>query len=243
MRQLDIHRACRHHGTVLFPKTLVPGIVAGDVTLTFRGWAKSQARVGGRHRVWGMLLEVDDVRLVDASGVTDHEARMAGEPSAAELLRRLRPSPERPIWRIQFRYLGPDDRLERREDADLDEARRAALRARLDRLDRASKSGPWTAKTLRLIASYPGVVSTALARHVPMERPAFKINVRKLKELGLTESLEIGYRLSPLGRAFTGTEQTAAAHTAAAAPGAGSDDDLAVDTPPERQIASRCDGG
>jgi predicted transcriptional regulator len=32
-----------------------------------------------------------------------------------------------------------------------------------------------------------------------MERPAFKINVRKLKELGLTESLDIGYRLSPLG--------------------------------------------
>ena len=28
--------------------------------------------------------------------------------------------------------------------------------------------------------------------------------VRKLKELGLTESLEVGYRLSPLGRAVVG---------------------------------------
>ena len=35
------------------------------------------------------------------------------------------------------------------------------------------------------------------------DRPSFKINVRKLKELGLTESLEVGYRLSPLGKAFT----------------------------------------
>jgi hypothetical protein len=35
-----------------------------------------------------------------------------------------------------------------------------------------------------------------------MERQAFKLNVRKLKELGLTESLEVGYRLSPLGEAF-----------------------------------------
>jgi ribosomal protein S19E (S16A) len=26
--------------------------------------------------------------------------------------------------------------------------------------------------------------------------------VRKLKELGLTESLDVGYRLSPRGRAF-----------------------------------------
>ncbi len=30
----------------------------------------------------------------------------------------------------------------------------------------------------------------------------FKTNVRKLKALGLTESLEVGYRLSPRGRAF-----------------------------------------
>jgi hypothetical protein len=30
----------------------------------------------------------------------------------------------------------------------------------------------------------------------------FKRDVRKLKELGLTESLEVGYRLSPRGRAY-----------------------------------------
>jgi Mn-dependent DtxR family transcriptional regulator len=45
-------------------------------------------------------------------------------------------------------------------------------------------------------------VSTTLARRMKMERPAFKINVRKLKELGLTESLEVGYRLSALGEAL-----------------------------------------
>lgn len=31
--------------------------------------------------------------------------------------------------------------------------------------------------------------------------PLFKRRVRQLKELGLTESLEVGYRLSPRGRA------------------------------------------
>jgi hypothetical protein len=31
------------------------------------------------------------------------------------------------------------------------------------------------------------------------DRPVFKINIRKLKESGLTESLEVGYRLSPRG--------------------------------------------
>jgi hypothetical protein len=34
------------------------------------------------------------------------------------------------------------------------------------------------------------------------DRPAFKLDVRKLKRLGLTESLEVGYRLSPRGRAY-----------------------------------------
>jgi hypothetical protein len=54
---------------------------------------------------------------------------------------------------------------------------------------------------LRLIADNPGVVSTDLAPQVGMERPPFKLNVRKLKASGLTESLEIGYQVSPRGRA------------------------------------------
>ena len=45
-------------------------------------------------------------------------------------------------------------------------------------------------------------MSTALARHAQQDRPAFKINVRKLKEMGLTESLDTGYRLSPRGEAL-----------------------------------------
>jgi hypothetical protein len=35
-----------------------------------------------------------------------------------------------------------------------------------------------------------------------LELQPFKLNVRKLKALGLTESLEVGYRLSPRGAAF-----------------------------------------
>ena len=38
------------------------------------------------------------------------------------------------------------------------------------------------------------------------ERHPFKTDVRKLKELGLTESLEVGYRLSPRGRALLDRE-------------------------------------
>jgi predicted transcriptional regulator len=106
------------------------------------------------------------------------------------------------VWRVEFRCVGEDDRIARRNDDALNPESLARLQARLKRMDDASSTGAWTEKTLQLIASEPGVVSTRLAQRMKMERQAFKINVRKLKELGLTESLEIGYRLSPLGEAF-----------------------------------------
>ena len=53
-----------------------------------------------------------------------------------------------------------------------------------------------------MIADQPGVRAPDLAASVGRETKPFKIDVRKLKELGLTESLPVGYRLSPRGRAF-----------------------------------------
>jgi hypothetical protein len=41
-----------------------------------------------------------------------------------------------------------------------------------------------------------------LAVELGREREPFKIDVRKLKNLGLTTSLEVGYRLSPRGEAY-----------------------------------------
>ena len=50
-----------------------------------------------------------------------------------------------------------------------------------------------------------------LAEALGRDRASFKLDVRKLKELGLTESLEVGYRLSPRGRAVL--DRLAAART------------------------------
>jgi hypothetical protein len=185
-----------------FTKDSMPGIVDGSITVTFRGWKKAQAVAGGRHRIWGELIEVDDVRLVEADEISDADALHAGAASAQAVRDRIGDAASGPIWRVQFHYVGPDDRIALRSTPELSAEERAAIQMRLDRMDRASKVGPWTTKTLRLIATYPGMVSTALARQLDQDRPAFKINVRKLKELGLTESLEVGYRLSPLGDAF-----------------------------------------
>jgi hypothetical protein len=188
---------------VLFTKDAWPGLADGSITLTVRAWTKPQAKTGGHYRVAGMLLEATDVRQVPAGELTEADAVAAGEESLSQLLARLGdPAPDQLVWKVGLRYMGRDDRHDRREHDDLTDDDLAALKTRLDRLDARSPSGPWTRTTLRLIEKYPGVVSTALARHAKQDRPAFKINVRKLKEMGLTESLDIGYRLSPRGEAL-----------------------------------------
>src|SRR5262245_40493690 len=145
-----------------------------------------------------MLIEAIDVREVETAAITSNEAHRAGEASLEALLSRLgAPVPET-VWRIEFRYLGDDDRLVRGASDELSDAAFAELRRKLDRLDR---NGAWTRETLRLIQRYPGVVSTALARNAGQDRPQFKLNVRRLKELGLTISLDTGYKLSALGEA------------------------------------------
>ena len=52
---------------------------------------------------------------------------------------------------------------------------------------------------MRAIAARPGVLAARLATSLGRPRDEFKRDVRKLKALGLTFSLEIGYRLTPKG--------------------------------------------
>ena len=74
-----------------------------------------------------------------------------------------------------------------------------AIRARLARLDGRA---PWTAATLAMIAKRPRVVARELAARLGRETLAFKADVRKLKRLGLTQSFEVGYEISPRGKAY-----------------------------------------
>ena len=82
----------------------------------------------------------------------------------------------------------------------------AEILAGLDRLDASSAIGPWTRATLRLIDAHPEVRAPELAEQVGRPTAEFKRDVRKLKDRGLTESLAIGYRLSPRGEAVVDHE-------------------------------------
>jgi hypothetical protein len=187
---------------MLFEQRLWAGLADGSVTVTFRRWKRPRARAGGRHRTPAGVLAVDAVAEVDPAAISEGDARAAGFASLADLLRQLARYGEGPVYRVDFHHAGADPREGLRQDAELPGEELARLRARLDRLDLAAGDGPWTVAALRLIADRPGVRAGDLAAAVGRERLAFKTDVRKLKELGLTESLEVGYRLSPRGRAL-----------------------------------------
>jgi hypothetical protein len=139
---------------------------------------------------------------VDGCAITDAEARAAGEADREAVLARLRRREPDPLYRIVLRYAGADPRVALREDVAPEEL--AALAARLDAIDARSSRGPWTWTVLELIERRPATLAADLAAQLGRERRAFKADVRRLKELGLTESLERGYRLSPRGRALLG---------------------------------------
>jgi hypothetical protein len=186
---------------VLFRRDELTAIRAGRVDLAFRRWDRARVRPGSRMRTAAGILEVVDVRPVDRAAVDDADAARAGYGSRRELLTALDGGRDGTIHRVELRYAGADPRVALREQADLTEAELGEVTRRLDRLDRAGRRGPWTRTVLELIAERPEVRAADLAPELGLEKQPFKLDVRKLKELGLTESLERGYRLSPRGRA------------------------------------------
>ena len=187
---------------MLLSPEVLQGIVDGRVELAFRCWERPRVRVGTRLRTFVGLVEVLAVDQVKVEEITEEEALLAGSASLEELVEVVAVwSHKGPVHRVRLRFAGPDPRIELRKDDRLSPEDLAKLRARLERMDRPAAE-PWTRKVLELISTSPGTRAADLAEQLGRETLPFKRDVRKLKELGLTESLEVGYRLSPRGAAL-----------------------------------------
>ncbi|WP_248581838.1 hypothetical protein [Nocardioides sp. InS609-2] len=173
-------------------------IVRGEIDLAFRRWARPRLKVGTQMRTSVGLVEVTSVDEVEPESLTEDDARRAGAASLAELFGALAARPDDLVFRVGLRHGGRDPREVLRETVPDDEEI-ATLKAWLDRLDASSSEGPWTRTTLDLIDLNPGRRAPELAEQVGRQTANFKRDVRKLKERGLTQSLDIGYRLSPRG--------------------------------------------
>lgn len=180
---------------MLFGKPVLERIAAGEITMAFRRWRRPTVRPGGRLRTPVGELAIEAVAEIAQGSISEQDARLAGY---ADLVRELSRRSGGKLYRIAFRLAGPDSRLALRAQDQLSPQELAGIADRLARLDRAE---PWIRATLALIAGHPGVRAEDLARRQGLEKAPFKSRVRKLKELGLTESLAVGYRLSPRGAA------------------------------------------
>jgi hypothetical protein len=186
---------------VLFKRRVLDGLADGTISLAFRRWERPRVRVGSQLRTAVGVLAVDAMDVVEVADITTNDARRAGFSSRDELLGELARRPDGTVYRLELRLAGPDPRVALRDQSSMTEAELSEVERRLARLDAASRHGSWTMTVLQLIHDRPAVRAGDLAPATGQAMPEFKRDVRKLKELGLTESLEVGYRLSPRGRA------------------------------------------
>jgi hypothetical protein len=192
---------------MLFKRETLDGIARGDITVAFRRWKRMTVRPGGRVRAAIGVVRIGAIEISDANALSEADAIAAGFPSLAKLLEMLGPEDGSPVYRIELKGIEADERVMKRE-SEITEVEWGDVQARLARWE--SVSPGYFPSILRTIAAHPATPAAVLALQLGKERLKFKQDVRKLKELGLTESLDVGYRLSGRGRVVLARLQEAA---------------------------------
>lgn len=186
---------------MLIKNTILERIKAGEISILFRRWKKCGVKAGGTHMTQLGVLGIDSVTVVSEAKITAKDAKAAGFASKQGLLDSIPPADDATeIYRIGVHWVGEDPRKALRSNDKMSEAELAEVIEKLKKLDGGSKRGPWTRQYLQMIHDQPNTHAAILAEQVGQTIPTFKPWVRKLKALGLTESLRPGYRLSPRGK-------------------------------------------
>lgn len=174
------------------------GVLAGRITVSFRNWKRPHAAVGGVYRLRPSgAVTVTSVRPVRLCDIEADDLRRSGFDSVAEVAEFLKLPESANVTRVEFKLTDePPGKA-------LPELSADEVITRLQATDRRS-AAPWTADVMALIRDHPATRAGDLAPRMGWETPAFKANVRKLKRLGLTQSLETGYRLTALGEQVAG---------------------------------------
>lgn len=187
---------------MLFKQVHLNGIKTGSITLAFRKWKQPAVKEHSEMKTTIGVVNIGKVKTIQLSAITQKEAIAAGYLQLEDLLKLLTAVPDGEIYKIAVSYQGEDPRIALREQDTLTVDALEILRTKLNRLDQYSKTGPWTIQLLTLIKAYPKLKAADLAAKTGEEKEVLKLNVRKLKNLGLTISHDPGYTLSPLGLAL-----------------------------------------
>ena len=187
---------------MLLKNKTIEDIQSGKVTLLFRRWKKCGVKAGGTQMTQRGVIGIDAVDVIDEPRITAKDAKAAGFGSKQELIDQLydRDDEECQLYRLKVRYIGEDPRNSLRINTDLSDIELSDIIEKLRQLDNRSQRGTWTQMYLQMIHDQPNTHAAILAGQIGLDIPTFKPWVRKLKALGLTESLRPGYRLSPRGQ-------------------------------------------
>lgn len=184
---------------MLFKEIHLKGIKSGKVNLAFRKWKKPAVKQGSLLHTSVGMIKINNILSVTQNSITEHDAIQAGYESKTKLLRALRG--EGNIYKIEVSYHSEDPRLKLSAQTKLTDAELEELKIKILRMDKSGKQGAWTTRVLILIMNNPKVHAIELAKRMRVEKEWLKLNIRKLKNLGLTISYaQGGYELSPLGK-------------------------------------------
>ena len=187
---------------MLFKQKDLQRIKSGEIKLAFRKWKARKAKEGSLIKTSIGELKILSVDEIEENEINESDAKAAGFESRKILIEILQKREEGSLYKIALAYHGEDPRIALRNQSEISPEEFEQLKTKLEKMDARSKSGPWTLEVLQAIQQNPELRAADLASLTGREKDWFKPNVRKLKNLGLTISLEVGYQISTRGEAF-----------------------------------------
>ena len=176
-------------------------IKKGEISLMFRKWKKKLVKKGSLIKTSIGQIKIININEISSKDINLKEASEAGYKNLSDLMEVLN-SKQGKLFKILVRYHSEDPRIKLRNKSYLSEEDFEQIKIKLQRFDKYSKQGEWTIKILNTILENPKLKSAELATIVNKDKTWLKSNIRKLKNLGLTISHEIGYSISPLGKVY-----------------------------------------
>lgn len=185
---------------MLFKNNHLNNIKKGNITLAFRKWQKPSVKIGTLLHTSVGLIEIKNIEVIQENDITTEDAINSGFKNKEALFKSLSTKNKGDIFKIAIAFYSEDPRIKLREQTDVSDTEFANILSKLNRLDKFSKEGVWTTKVLQTIEENPNLHAIGIAALTGFQKEWLKINIRKLKNLGLTISHSIGYEISPRGK-------------------------------------------
>lgn len=187
---------------MLFKLEQLNGIKAGKIAYAYRKWPKLSVKSGSIINTAVGQIEIGEINIVSEEDINDQDAVESGYTNKEDLLKSFFQKSAGSIYKIAVSYHSEDPRIELRNEIELTDSEFEDLKNKLARFDKFSNHGPWTKTVLLAIQNNPNLHAIGIAKLTGFEKDWLKINIRKLKNLGLTISHLVGYELSPRGMEF-----------------------------------------